>query len=311
MITDPGAAPPAAAGDPAAAAAAVHVSGLRKRYGDVMALAGVDLVIGVGEFFTLLGPSGSGKTTLLRLIAGFERPDAGRIELGGTDVTRVPPYSRNVNTVFQDYALFPHMNVLANVLYGLKSLARADADIAGRRALARVGLADYARAFGMRVLVWAREPAMAKARAEGYDTAASKAAFFEQCDFISLHMRLVDATRGIVKADDLARMKPTALLVNTSRAPLIEAGALVAALRAGRPDMAAVDVYEKEPLRDTADPLLNMDNVVATPHIGSATHETREAMARCAVDNLLAALAGERPANLVNGSAWEKRLKVL
>jgi putative spermidine/putrescine transport system ATP-binding protein len=120
MITDPGPAPPSAAGDPAAATAAVHVSGLRKRYGDVVALAGVDLVIGAGEFFTLLGPSGSGKTTLLRLIAGFERPDAGRIELGGSDVTRVPPYARNVNTVFQDYALFPHMTVGQNIEYGLR-----------------------------------------------------------------------------------------------------------------------------------------------------------------------------------------------
>ena len=120
MITDPGPAPPDAAGDPAAAAAAVHVSGLRKRYGDVVALAGVDLVIGAGEFFTLLGPSGSGKTTLLRLIAGFERPDAGRIELGGSDVTGVPPYARNVNTVFQDYALFPHMTVGQNIEYGLR-----------------------------------------------------------------------------------------------------------------------------------------------------------------------------------------------
>jgi len=120
MITDPGPAPPSAAGDPAAAAAAVHVSGLRKRYGDVVALAGVDLAIGAGEFFTLLGPSGSGKTTLLRLIAGFERPDAGRIELGGSDVTRTPPYARNVNTVFQDYALFPHMTVGQNIEYGLR-----------------------------------------------------------------------------------------------------------------------------------------------------------------------------------------------
>jgi putative spermidine/putrescine transport system ATP-binding protein len=120
MITDPGPAPPASAGDPAAAAAAVHVSGLRKRYGDVVALAGVDLVIRAGEFFTLLGPSGSGKTTLLRLIAGFERPDAGRIELGGSDVTGVPPYARNVNTVFQDYALFPHMTVGQNIEYGLR-----------------------------------------------------------------------------------------------------------------------------------------------------------------------------------------------
>jgi putative spermidine/putrescine transport system ATP-binding protein len=120
MITDPGPAPPSAAGDPAAATAAVHVTGLRKRYGDVVALAGVDLIIGAGEFFTLLGPSGSGKTTLLRLIAGFERPDAGRVELGGSDVTRVPPYARNVNTVFQDYALFPHMTVGQNIEYGLR-----------------------------------------------------------------------------------------------------------------------------------------------------------------------------------------------
>jgi putative spermidine/putrescine transport system ATP-binding protein len=120
MITDPGSAPLAAAGDAAAVAAAVHVSGLRKHYGDVVALAGIELVIRAGEFFTLLGPSGSGKTTLLRLIAGFERPDAGKVELGGSDVTGVPPYARNVNTVFQDYALFPHMTVGQNIEYGLR-----------------------------------------------------------------------------------------------------------------------------------------------------------------------------------------------
>jgi putative spermidine/putrescine transport system ATP-binding protein len=120
MITVPGPAQPAAAGDRAAAAPAVRVEGLRKRYGDVTALAGVDLTIQAGEFFTLLGPSGSGKTTLLRLIAGFERPDGGRIELGGRDVTRVPPYARDVNTVFQDYALFPHMTVAQNIEYGLR-----------------------------------------------------------------------------------------------------------------------------------------------------------------------------------------------
>jgi D-3-phosphoglycerate dehydrogenase len=135
----------------------------------------------------------------------------------------------------------------------------------------RIGavVASYARAFGMKVLVWAREPAMAKARADGYETAASKAAFFEASDFISLHMRLVDATRGIVKADDFARMKPSATLVNTSRAGLIEPGALVNALRAGRPGYAAVDVFEKEPLRDTADPLLNMDFNLPTSSIKS------------------------------------------
>jgi putative spermidine/putrescine transport system ATP-binding protein len=121
MIAAPRPAQPAAAGDDAAATrASVHVTGLRKRYGDVVALDGVELTVRAGEFFTLLGPSGSGKTTLLRLIAGFERPDAGRIELAGRDVSRVPPYSRDVNTVFQDYALFPHMTVAENIEYGLR-----------------------------------------------------------------------------------------------------------------------------------------------------------------------------------------------
>ena len=99
---------------------AVRLTGLRKSYGALAAVDGVDLEIAQGEFFTMLGPSGSGKTTLLRMIAGFERPDGGSIELGGVEVTRLPPYSRNVNTVFQDYALFPHMDVLANVEYGLR-----------------------------------------------------------------------------------------------------------------------------------------------------------------------------------------------
>ena len=98
----------------------MRLSGVRKAYGEVVAVDGVDLEIAQGEFFTLLGPSGSGKTTTLRLIAGFERPDAGRIELGGRDVSAMPPYARDVNTVFQDYALFPHMTVAENVAYGLR-----------------------------------------------------------------------------------------------------------------------------------------------------------------------------------------------
>src|SRR2546430_3435305 len=106
-------------GDPAPKAA-LKLLGVRKNYGPVVAVAGIDLVVDEGEFFTLLGPSGSGKTTLLRLIAGFERPDAGRIELGGRDVTSVPPYLRDTNTVFQDYALFPHMSVAENIAYGLR-----------------------------------------------------------------------------------------------------------------------------------------------------------------------------------------------
>ncbi len=101
-------------------AADVSVTGARKTYGDVVAVGGVDLTVADGEFFTLLGPSGSGKTTTLRMIAGFEQPDAGRIMLGGEDITNRPPYARDVNTVFQDYALFPHMTVADNVGYGLK-----------------------------------------------------------------------------------------------------------------------------------------------------------------------------------------------
>src|SRR5262249_5729522 len=126
----------------------------------------------------------------------------------------------------------------------------------------RIGgvVAGYGKAFGMKVLVWARAASRARARSDGGEVAPSEETFFETCDVISLHMRLVDATRHIVTAADLARMKPSALLVNTSRAPLIAPGALVAALKAGRPGWAAVDVYEEEPLRDTAHPLLNMPN---------------------------------------------------
>jgi D-3-phosphoglycerate dehydrogenase len=174
----------------------------------------------------------------------------------------------------------------------------------------RIGavVAGYARAFGMKVLVWAREPALAKARSDGYETAAGKAAFFEQCDVISLHMRLVDATRGIVKAEDLARMKSTATLINTSRAGLIEPNALVDALRAGRPGHAAVDVFEKEPLRDTDDPLLNMDNVVATPHIGYVSRDEYEIQFADIFDQIVSCAAGT-PTNVVNPDVLGHRRK--
>jgi putative spermidine/putrescine transport system ATP-binding protein len=130
-------------GDHGTSVAAVALRGLRKAYGAVAAVDGVDLDIAEGEFFTMLGPSGSGKTTLLRMIAGFERPDAGTIELAGNDVTRTPPYGRNVNTVFQDYALFPHMNVAENVEYGLRvrRVARAERRARAEAALAMVRLA--------------------------------------------------------------------------------------------------------------------------------------------------------------------------
>jgi D-3-phosphoglycerate dehydrogenase len=158
----------------------------------------------------------------------------------------------------------------------------------------------------MSVVVWAREATLAQARAEGYATASSKEAFFTDCDVITLHMRLVDATRGIVTAADLARMKPTALLVNTSRAPLIEPGALVAALSAGRPGMAAVDVFEDEPMRDTAHPLLNMDNVVCTPHIGYVSRDEYEVQFAEIFDQISAYAAGT-PINVINPDVLDRR----
>ena len=168
----------------------------------------------------------------------------------------------------------------------------------------RIGatVAGYGKAFGMNVLAWAREQSLERARADGYATARSKAEFFESCDVVSLHLRLVAATRHIVTAEDLARMRPTAMLVNTSRAPLIEPGALVAALRAGRPSCAAVDVFEDEPMRDPDLPLLQFEQVVATPHIGYVTREEYETQFSDIFDQILAFAAG-RPINVVNPQA--------
>jgi D-3-phosphoglycerate dehydrogenase / 2-oxoglutarate reductase len=165
----------------------------------------------------------------------------------------------------------------------------------------RIGatVAGYGKAFGMNIVAWAREDSLARARSDGHATARSKAEFFETSDVVSLHMRLVPATRHIVKAEDLARMKPDAILVNTSRAPLIEPGALVAALRAGRPGYAAVDVFEDEPIRDPDFPLLRFERVVATPHIGYVTREEYETQFIDIFDQILAFTAG-RPINVVN-----------
>lgn len=137
-------------------------------------------------------------------------------------------------------------------------------------------VAGYGRAFGMNVMVWGREGSQSRARADGLTPAADKAALFEQSDVLSLHLKLDPETRGIVTAADLARMKTDALLVNTSRAELIEPGALVAALRAGRPGFAAVDVYEEEPVLGAAHPLLALENAVCTPHLGYVEKDSYE-----------------------------------
>jgi D-3-phosphoglycerate dehydrogenase len=168
-------------------------------------------------------------------------------------------------------------------------------------AVARVG-----KAFGMHVVCWGREGSTARARAEGFEVAASRAAFFETADVLSLHLPGNRETRGLITADDLARMKPTALLVNTSRAPIIAEGALVAALQQGRPGFAAVDVYEAEPVVDAQHPLLHMPNVLCTPHLGYAERDSYEALYNLAVDQLLAFAAG-KPINVANPEAVGKR----
>ena len=172
----------------------------------------------------------------------------------------------------------------------------------------RIGevVAGYGKAFGMEVQVWGREAARKKAAADGYAVARSKEAFFEACDVITLHMRLVDATRGIVTAADLARMKPTAVLVNTSRAGLIEKGSLEKALTAGRPGRAAVDVYEEEPVLGGKHPLLAMDNVICTPHLGYVTREEYEIQFSDIFDQIVAYAAGA-PTNVVNPQALQAR----
>jgi D-3-phosphoglycerate dehydrogenase / 2-oxoglutarate reductase len=165
----------------------------------------------------------------------------------------------------------------------------------------RIGatVAGYGRAFGMNVLVWSGPESLERAHVDGFVAARSKAAFLSECDVISLHLRLYPATRGIVGADDLGRMKPDAILVNTSRAGLIAPGALVAALRAGRPGMAAVDVFEEEPVTDPAHPLLTMDNVICTPHIGYVSRDEYELQFTDIFNQIIAYEAG-RPINVVN-----------
>ena len=165
----------------------------------------------------------------------------------------------------------------------------------------RIGraIANYGRAFGMKILIWASEASRSQAKVDGFDVAKDKTTFFEKCDILSLHLRLYDTTRGIVTTEDLARMKPNALLVNTSRAGLIEPNALVKALHAGRPSMAAVDVYENEPQKDINDPLTTMNNVICTPHIGYVTEDEFDVQFSDVFDQIVAYNSG-KPIHVIN-----------
>ncbi|MBI2349748.1 MAG: D-2-hydroxyacid dehydrogenase family protein, partial [Deltaproteobacteria bacterium] len=178
----------------------------------------------------------------------------------------------------------------------------------GIYAYGRIGslVAHVGRAFGARVLCWGREGSLKRAREAGYEVAQSREALFAESDILSLHLPLNSETRGIVTREELQRMKPTALIVNTSRAGVIAEGALVEALKAGRPGSAAVDVFEDEPVLGAAHPLLKMDNVIATPHLGYVERENYELYYGVVVDQVLAYAAGS-PVNVVNPEAVRKK----
>lgn len=167
----------------------------------------------------------------------------------------------------------------------------------------RIGqiVAGFGRAFGMQVLVWGREPSLERARADGLATAPTKEAFFETCDVLTVHLRLNEATRGIVTLEDLSRMKPTSLFVNTSRAELVEENALVSGLNKGRPGLAAVDVFESEPILQ-GHPLLRLENAVCTPHIGYVEQDSYELYFGAAFQNVVN-FVNQQPTNLLNPEA--------
>jgi D-3-phosphoglycerate dehydrogenase len=166
-------------------------------------------------------------------------------------------------------------------------------------------LAKYGRAFGMRVVIWGRAPSREKAVLDGYEAASSREDFFAECDVITLHLRLNDETRGIVKPSDLALMKPTALLVNTSRAELLEPDSLLSALNHGRPGMAAIDVFETEPILQ-GQSLLRLENCICTPHLGYVEQDNFESYFAAAFDNIVNFIKGT-PTNIVNPDALKVR----
>jgi D-3-phosphoglycerate dehydrogenase len=171
----------------------------------------------------------------------------------------------------------------------------------------RIGqlVAGYGKAFGMHVLVWGRAPSRERAALDGFDVTSSREELFESADVLSLHLRLTDDTQGTVSLDDLSKMKPTALLINTSRAELIEPDALLSALNRGRPGMAAIDVYESEPILQ-GHALLRLENCICTPHIGYVEQDSYEMYFGAAFENVVNFIKG-RPTNIVNPGALQVR----
>lgn len=208
---------------------------------------------------------------------------------------RIVPYANNLKDgLWQTASVNPQLNGLGRTLKG-RTLAIWSYGKIGKL------VAGYGKAFGMRVLVWGGEKSRQAAVADGFEAAPSREAFFEQADVLSLHIRLADATRGLVTADDLARMKPDALFVNTSRSELVQDGALEAALRAGRPGWAALDVFNDEPLPAGSE-LLRIPTVLATPHLGYVEKDSYEMYFRAAFENVVN-FANGKPSNILNPEA--------
>ncbi|HJV87601.1 MAG TPA: D-2-hydroxyacid dehydrogenase family protein [Noviherbaspirillum sp.] len=208
---------------------------------------------------------------------------------------KIPQYAANLRDgLWQTASVNPELNTLGRVLKG-RTLA-----IWGYGRIGRL-VAGYGKAFGMRVLVWGSEASRAAAAGQGFEAAPSRERFFEEADVLTLHLRLSDATRNLVTAGDLARMKPDALFVNTSRAELVTAGALEDALRHGRPSFAALDVFESEPLPADA-PLLRIPTVLATPHLGYVEKDSYELYFRAAFQNIVD-FANGTPKHVLNPEA--------
>jgi D-3-phosphoglycerate dehydrogenase len=212
---------------------------------------------------------------------------------------RIVPYANNLKDgLWQTASINPVLNGVGRVLHG-RTLA-----IWGYGKIGHM-IAGYGKAFGMRVLVWGSDKSRAAAVADGYEAAPTREAFFEQADVLSLHLRLNDATRGIVTAEDLARMKRDALFVNTSRAELVADDALEDALRRGRPGWAALDVFTSEPLPADA-ALLKIPTVLATPHLGYVEKDSYELYFSKAFENLVN-FADGKPSGILNPEALGKR----